>query len=115
MFNSLCKLASAPLSVLPPDRHHHECVQLSALPRDDLCAHQRPMEFTTSKIRLHETKLQLLKKIFKGKGYAQASMSMSCMEPYRILFELFFIMGVDWIAWVTTLFISPDFWLRQEP
>ena len=30
-------------------------------------------------------------------------MSMSCMETYRIFLELFFIMGVNWIAEVTVL------------
>ena len=106
LLNSLCKLASSPLSVLPLDCDHHERVQLTALHCDDLCAHQRPVEFTRSKKRPHKRTLQLCMKLidFQGKGHAQTSMSMSCMEPYRILLELFFIMGVDWIAWVKTLF-----------
>ena len=42
---------------------------------------------------------------YQSNGCAETSMSMSCMETYRIFLELFFIMGVDWIVWVTTLFI----------
>ena len=38
-------------------------------------------------------------------------MSMSPIEPYRIFLELFFIMGVDRIAWVTILFIARPFFV----
>ena len=43
---------------------------------------------------------------FQGKELEQTSMSMTRMEPYRIFLELFFIMGVDRIAWVTVSFIA---------
>ena len=36
----------------------------------------------------------------KGNGCAQTSVS--CLQTYRIFLELFFIMGVNWIAEVRT-------------
>jgi len=49
--------------------------------------------------------LAMINKLIKGpwnllgKELVQTSMSMSPIEPYRIFLELFFIMGVDRIAW----------------
>merc|ERR1712110_1222044 len=43
-------------------------------------------------------------KIGRGNGCAQTSMS--CMKTYRIFIELFFIMGVNWIAESASFFVD---------
>ena len=47
------------------------------------------------RLRSHQLRIRITM-YFQGNGCAQTSMS--CMKTYRIFIELFFIMGVNWIA-----------------